>query len=140
MGLIEKIDDLGKPAWIALLVLSFILFWPVGLALLIYLKGVDACFARSAMVTGTCPMAAPAVRSSRGWKRRSGWGRRSSSGNVAFDEYREETLNRLDEEQREFRDFLDKLRAAKDRAEFDQFMADRRNRPAPETPPAPTSA
>ena len=33
MGLIEKIDDLGKPAWIALLVLSFILFWPVGLAL-----------------------------------------------------------------------------------------------------------
>ncbi|MDB5488081.1 MAG: hypothetical protein JWQ58_1796, partial [Reyranella sp.] len=26
MGLIEKIDDLGKPAWIALMVLSFILF------------------------------------------------------------------------------------------------------------------
>lgn len=75
----------------------------------------------------------------RGWKRRSGWGRRNSSGNVAFDEYREETLNRLDEEQREFRDFLDKLRAAKDRAEFDQFMADRRNRPATEPPPAPSA-
>ena len=38
MGLIEKIDDLGKPAWIALVVLSFILFWPIGIALLVYLK------------------------------------------------------------------------------------------------------
>ena len=38
MGLIDKIDDIGKPAWIALMVLSFIVFWPIGLALLIYLK------------------------------------------------------------------------------------------------------
>jgi Protein of unknown function (DUF2852) len=71
------------------------------------------------------------------------WGRPASSGNVAFDEYREETLRRLDEEQREFRDFLDKLRAAKDRSEFDQFMADRRSRPTPPTtepPPAPPAA
>jgi len=51
--------------------------------------------------------------------------------------YREETLRKLDEEQREFRDFLDRLRAAKDRSEFDQFMNERRNRPpAPEPPPA----
>ena len=70
------------------------------------------------------------------------WSRRhQSSGNVAFDEYREETLRRLEEEQKEFRDFLDKLRAAKDKAEFDQFMAERRNKPeapppAPEAPPA----
>ncbi|MBL6618469.1 MAG: DUF2852 domain-containing protein, partial [Reyranella sp.] len=41
--------------------------------------------------------------------------------------------------QREFRDFLDRLRAAKDRAEFDQFMNERRNRPpATEPPPAPS--
>ena len=33
-----------------------------------------------------------------------------------------------------------KERKAKDKAEFDQFMADRRNRPAPETPPAPSAA
>ena len=47
----------------------------------------------------------------------------------------------LDEEQREFRDFLDRLRAAKDRAEFDQFMNERRNRPpAPEPPPAASPA
>src|SRR5262249_61095473 len=44
---------------------------------------------------------------------------------ISFDEYREETLRRLEEEQREFRDFLARLRMAKDKAEFDQFMADR---------------
>ena len=27
-----------KPAWIALVVIGFIVFWPVGLALLVYLK------------------------------------------------------------------------------------------------------
>jgi hypothetical protein len=57
-----------------------------------------------------------------------------SSGNRAFDEYRSETLRRLEDEQREFRDFLDRLRMAKDKSEFDQFMAERRNRP-PEAPP-----
>ena len=65
-------------------------------------------------------------------------GAASGSGNVAFDEYREETLRKLDEEQREFRDFLDRLRAAKDRSEFDQFMNERRNRPPAAEPPAPT--
>ena len=34
----------------------------------------------------------------------------SSSGNRAFDEYREETLRKLEDEQREFRDFLERLR------------------------------
>ena len=47
-----------------------------------------------------------------------------SSGNAAFDEYKAETLRRLEEEQKEFRSFLDRLRMSKDRAEFDQFMAD----------------
>ncbi|MDB5487726.1 MAG: hypothetical protein JWQ58_1441 [Reyranella sp.] len=142
MGLIEKIDDLGKPAWIALMVLSFILFWPVGLALLIYLKGSGRMFCSKRYGHWNMPDARAACGEFRGWKRRHGWGRSGgTSGNVAFDEYRVETLNRLDEEQREFRDFLDKLRAAKDRSEFDQFMADRRNRPAtepPAAPPAPT--
>ncbi len=55
------------------------------------------------------------------------------SGNRAFDEYRNETLRRLEEEQKEFRDFLDRLRFAKDKTEFDAFMAERRNRP--ESPP-----
>jgi hypothetical protein len=76
----------------------------------------------------------------RAWRRRHGWSRHGGSGNVAFDEYREETLRKLDEEQREFREFLDRLRAAKDRAEFDQFMNERRNRPPTEPPPAASPA
>ena len=63
------------------------------------------------------------------------WGQPPSSGNHAFDEYRADTVRRLEEEQREFRDFLERLRFARDRAEFDQFMAERRDRPAPEGHP-----
>ena len=37
-GLMERLDEIPKAAWIALVVLGFIVFWPVGLALLIYLK------------------------------------------------------------------------------------------------------
>ena len=48
------------------------------------------------------------------------------SGNRAFDEYRDATLRRLEEEERDFRDFLDRLRMARDKAEFDQFLAERR--------------
>ena len=66
------------------------------------------------------------------WKQRASaaWDYGASSGNRAFDEYRDETLRRLEDEQREFRSFLERLRLAKDRAEFDQFMSDRKNRPA----------
>lgn len=53
----------------------------------------------------------------------------ASSGNHAFDEYKSETLRRLEEEQKEFGSFLERLRFAKDKAEFDQFMAERRGRP-----------
>ena len=64
---------------------------------------------------------------------RPGWHDRHSSGNTAFDAYRMETLHRLEDEQREFSEFLYNLRHAKDKAEFDQFMTERRNRP--QTPP-----
>ena len=79
----------------------------------------------------------------RRWQQRSqgnpsGWwaGRSPSSGNWAFDEYRAETLRRLEEEQREFKEFLDRLRHAKDKAEFDQFMAERGRR-SQSPPPQP---
>jgi hypothetical protein len=63
-------------------------------------------------------------------------GGQPSSGNHAFDEYRTETLRRLEDEQREFIEFLERLRHAKDKAEFDQFMAERRFRDVT-PPPAP---
>ena len=48
-----------------------------------------------------------------------------SSGNTAFDAYKAETLRRLEEEQDSFEAFLGRLRDAKDKAEFDQFMDER---------------
>lgn len=39
-------------------------------------------------------------------------------------------LKRLEEEAHEFRAYLERLRMAKDKAEFDQFMAERRGRPS----------
>ena len=61
----------------------------------------------------------------RGWAR----GSRCTSGNHAFDAYRSETIQRLEDEQREFSEYLERLRQARDKAEFDQFMADRGKRP-----------
>ena len=47
----------------------------------------------------------------------------------AFEEYRAQTLQRLDQEQREFQEFIARLRAAKDKEEFEQFITDRRMGP-----------
>jgi len=71
------------------------------------------------------------------FKSHSDWWRPASSGNRAFDDYRSETLKRLEEEQREFKEFLERLRFAKDRSEFDQFMNERRNRPPEQRGPQP---
>jgi len=48
-----------------------------------------------------------------------------SSGNASFDAYRIDLLNRLEAEQTQFETFLSRLREAKDKTEFDQFMEDR---------------
>jgi hypothetical protein len=124
----ERLDEYGKGAWIALTVLGFCVFWPLGLATLVFLMCSGRTRAwkmesRGRWYNTNC--------STGGWGGGSGWkrDRQASSGNVAFDEYRRETLKRLEEEQREFTDYLDRLRAAKDKSEFEQFMAERRNRP-----------
>jgi hypothetical protein len=134
MHLVERIDDFGRPAWIALMVLGFILWWPIGLAILGFLLWSRRMGCGHRGNWGAWQQAR--------WERARGrWHRfqhgsgRHSSGNTAFDAYREETLRRLEEEQREFTDYLNNLRQAKDKAEFDQFMAERRNRQQ-QTPPA----
>ena len=58
------------------------------------------------------------------------------SGNRAFDDYRADTLHRLEQEQQDFAAFLDRLRFARDKSEFDAFMAERR-RPPEQPEPAP---
>jgi hypothetical protein len=138
MPITAKLDEFGKPAWIALIVLGFWFFWPLGLAILVFSiwSGRMACGYHG---QDHWQHKMERLQRKMDWmrSRMSGgpgmWG--PSSGNNAFDEYRAETLKRLEEEQREFRQFLDRLRFAKDNAEFDQFMAERRNRP-PEAPQA----
>lgn len=131
MTLPQRLDDIGKPAWIFLMVLGFIFFWPAGLAILAYLiwSGRMGCWTRggnSRWQERMDRMQEKANRWAAGFQPR-------SSGNAAFDEYRAETLRRLEEEEREFKEFLTRLRQAKDKAEFDQFMAERR-RPQGPTP------
>ena len=47
-----------------------------------------------------------------------------AAGHSAFEEYRQETLRRLDQEQREFQEFIRRLRMARGKVEFDQFMTE----------------
>jgi hypothetical protein len=114
----RKLDEYGRPAWIAAMVAGFVLVWPLGLAILGYMI----------------------------WSGRMGWGCKrgegretwsrgdAATGNTAFDAYREATLKRLEEERAAFADFLGRLRRAKDQAEFDQFI-EQRSRPAPAAGP-----
>ena len=104
------LDARGKPAWIAAMVLAFIFVWPIGLALLAYMIW-------SKKMTNS--------RSSRRNHYHRSMHMSRSTGNTAFDAYRDETLRRLQDEQENFEAFLDRLRQAKDKAEFDQFMEDR---------------
>jgi len=102
-------DRRGKGAWIAAMILGFIFFWPLGLALLFYMIWSNRMFSKS----HSCS------------RSKSFYRRDASSGNTAFDAYKADTLRRLEEEQQQFEAFMDRLRAAKDQSEFDEFMKDR---------------
>ena len=39
MPIVAKLDELGKPAWIALMILGFVVWWPLGLATLAFIIG-----------------------------------------------------------------------------------------------------
>lgn len=123
MTIVERIDDYGKPAWITLMILSFIVFWPLGLFILGYMiwSGRMRCWGNGKVAAYDSHARTP--RGPGRWQRPMKFA--GSSGNAAFDDYREETLRRLEEEQEEFKAFLQRLRQARDKAEFDQFMADR---------------
>jgi hypothetical protein len=112
------LDDIPRPVWIVMTILGFIFFWPIGLMILAYL------FWSGKMRCGH------GGRSDwNAWKKRSGF--YSNTGNRAFDDYRSETLKRLEDEEREFRTFVDRLRQAKDKEEFDRFMSERGQRSTP---------
>lgn len=136
MPIVAKLDEYGKGAWLAFAVLGFIVWWPLGLATLVFLFGSgrmgygcgrERYEHRMSRLQDKMERLRERMGGGQPWGSGGGWGRGPSSGNRAFDEYREETLRRLEEEQREFQDFLGKLRMAKDKAEFDQFMSQRRS-------------
>lgn len=139
MSYAGRMVDCGRGGWLIATALAFALCWPVGLAILIVLS----CSGRWGEVREEMRALKADYRARRDamrrdWRTGGGWGggnwnhgddrrgRRGGSGNAAFDEYRAETLRRLEEEQREFEEYLERLRAAKDKAEFDAFMAQRR--------------
>ena len=130
----HMLDSPWHPGWIAVTVLGFIIWWPIGLALLFFTLGSRkmGCWSHGDRWSNKMErMQYKMERMKNRMERRGFPFGPPSSGNRAFDEYRMETLRRLEEEQTEFKEFLDRLRHAKDKEEFDQFMAQHRPRPTP---------
>lgn len=121
-----------QPAEVAVMVLGFVIFWPIGLFILGLKKGwlgldrwefAQRQMARLANLTARQPGPGKSWRSSLS----------TSSGNSAFETYKAAELERLEagfqdlaRQQQEFQDFLKRLRDSKDQAEFDRFMAERK--------------
>lgn len=117
-----------RPAWtpatIGLMVLGFIVFWPLGLAMLAYIIWGD----RMPEFKSKMNRAGDDLAKSFG----RGPSTMTRTGNVAFDDWRDAELKRMEEERRkldemrnEFDSYLRELRRAKDQKEFDEFMAAR---------------
>lgn len=125
-----------RPAWtpatIALMVIGFMVFWPLGLAMLAYIIWGDRLDGFKRDVNGATDRIFGSCRKAGSWKSH------ARTGNVAFDDWREKELERLAEERRkldetlaEFDAYARELRRAKDQQEFDRFMSERsRNTPA----------
>ncbi|MFN3891456.1 MAG: DUF2852 domain-containing protein [Beijerinckiaceae bacterium] len=140
----------ARPRWrvieIAAIVIGFMVWWVAGLTLLLVKLWRNRQGYTTDMVTAARGAFEENVMKrwpemTRGWGCRSDrapaardWGFATfrSSGNSAFDEWREGELARLEEErrklesaEREFSDYIESLRRAKDREEFERFMRDR---------------
>ncbi|MDQ2804637.1 MAG: DUF2852 domain-containing protein [Pseudomonadota bacterium] len=127
-----------------MMVLGFIAWWPIGLAVLFYLVGSGRMGCRGNRHRGGARRDGSGGNGPgwagpwSGWRSFCGEQRTtSSSGNRAFDDYRADALRRLEDEQRDFAAFLDRLRFAKDKAEFDAFMTEGRQRPGSTAEPTP---
>lgn len=112
----DWLDERGTFTIIVLMILGFIIFWPLGLAMVAYLVWSKCMTKNSALIAPGRAAKTRSCRSRHAFK---------SSGNSAFDTYKADTLRRLEQEQKDFEHFLHNLYEAKDKAEFDQFMATR---------------
>ncbi|MBZ9676642.1 DUF2852 domain-containing protein [Mesorhizobium sp. ES1-1] len=132
-----------RPAWtpatIALMVIGFMVFWPLGFAMLAYIIWGDRLEGFKRDVNRATDGIFAGCR--RGSDKAARWGNGSArTGNVAFDDWREKELERLNEERRkldemltQFDEYARELRRAKDQDEFDRFMANRNKSSAPTT-------
>ena len=109
------------------MVLGFMIFWPIGVAVFVY-----KMWRRKTGADDLQTFVTAKWNEARGsWARSPAWGWSSAAtGNAAFDQWKAAELARLEAERRkledaarEFADFLDNIRHAKDREEFDRFMA-----------------
>lgn len=110
------------------LVFLFFYFWPLAFA---YLTWKMLGYPVPTEMRGLMERAAGTVRDFRFGAGTPGF---STTGNLAFDEYRraeierlETERRRLDDDARAFRTFVDDLKRAKDREEFDAFIKRGRN-------------
>lgn len=138
----------GASRWslfeVVAMVLGFIVFWPIGLAILAF-----KMWQRRSGYPGDLQTAAQekwrearSAMSGAPWSGRRGF-YAASTGNSAFDDWKAAEIARLEEERRklqeahrEFSAFVENIRRAKDREEFERFMSERRNRPADQGPAA----
>ena len=135
-----------RPAWtpatIALMVLGFILFWPLGLAMLAYIIWGDRLGDFKRQVNEKTDSVFGSFRSC---SKSESFNFGGTTGNAAFDDWRREELERLAAERRkleearaEFEAYATELRRARDKEEFDRFMNERRangkTTPATRTP------
>ena len=115
-----------RPAWtpatIALMVIGFVVFWPLGLAMLAYIIWGDRLDGFKRDVNRATDGVFAGCR-------RASWKANAATGNVAFDDWREKELERLAEERRKLDEMYE---------EFDRFMAARsKSTPAPTAKPEP---
>ncbi len=122
--LLARMDEYGKGAWLILTLLAFWAAWPLSFIIFAFLVGsglLRAWKAKAPPMSGRWSNLRAEVGSAARRSNDTGAG-----GSDAFDAYRKAELGRLEQEQREFKAYLNRLRLARDKAEFDRFMAERR--------------
>lgn len=99
------LDDHGTGAWIIAIVAGFMVFPPIGLALLIWVGFARSLYRNRAGREIEVPARTPAA-----------------DANTAYDAHRAESLDQLDDEQSRFESFVDQVRTRRDRDDFDAYL------------------
>ncbi len=115
------------------MVLGFVLFWPVGLAILFAKMWQRSHGSEGDLIAFLRERADRFQQNFRPASAGVGFTGWSSTGNSAFDEWRRAELSRLEEErrkladaERDFAEHIENLRRARDREEFESFIQARK--------------